>query len=210
MKTADNKNYWQRMAGLYGSVMRGNDPMYLQVCERISEHLRRSMDVLELACGTGQLSYPLSSRVRLWEATDFSENMIAEAKKKCHSSRLHFSVQDATTLPYGDGSFDAVVISNALHIMPHPEMALAESMRVLKPGGWLFAPTIVWKEGGYSKVWKMGLKLTGFQIYHTWSCKELELLLTEQGFSVEEVQFLPNRKTPMCYVAARKGKRENG
>ena len=73
--------------------------------------------------------------VRSWEATDFSAEMIRQAKKQVHSSRLHFSVQDATKLPYGPESFDAVVISNALHVMPHPEKALAEAWRVLKPGG---------------------------------------------------------------------------
>ncbi len=65
--------------------------------------LKRDMDVLELACGTGQLSVPLSPCVRSWEATDFSAEMIRQAKKQVHSSRLHFSVQDATKLPYGPG-----------------------------------------------------------------------------------------------------------
>ena len=39
--------------------------------------------------------------------------------------------------------FDAAVISNALHIMPEPEKALAEIRRVLKPGGILIAPTFM-------------------------------------------------------------------
>ena len=66
--------------------------------------------------------------------------MIRQAKKQVHSSRLHFSVRDATKLPYGPESFDAVVISNALHVMPHPEKALAEAWRVLKPGGMAVRP----------------------------------------------------------------------
>ena len=67
--------------------------------------------------------------------------MIRKAKAKAHSARLYFSVQDATKLPYTLETFDAVVISNALHIMPEPEKALAEIRRVLKPGGILIAPT---------------------------------------------------------------------
>ena len=35
-------------------------------------------------------------------------------------------------LPYADGSFDTVIVSNALHIVPQPEKALAEIRRVLK------------------------------------------------------------------------------
>lgn len=50
-------------------------------------------------------------------------------------------MQHVTNLPYAPGIFDAVVISNALHIMPEPGKTLAEIRRVLKPGGILIAPT---------------------------------------------------------------------
>ena len=147
MKAGDNKEFWQRTAKSYGSFMKHSWKLYDTICERIRPGLTREMNVLELACGSGQLSFRLAGRVRLWEATDFSENMIVEARKKPRSSRLHFSVQDATALLYAPDSFDAVVISNALHIMPHPELALAEIKRVLKPGGILYAPTFVHGRG---------------------------------------------------------------
>ncbi len=140
----DNKQFWERFSRHYAGFMRRSQATYQQICKAMRPFLKRDMDVLELACGTGQLSVPLSPCVRSWEATDFSAEMIRQAKKQVHSSRLHFSVQDATKLPYGPESFDAVVISNALHVMPHPEKALAEAWRVLKPGGLLFAPTFVW------------------------------------------------------------------
>ena len=139
----DNKQFWERFSRHYAGFMRRSQATYQQICKAMRPFLKRDMDVLELACGTGQLSVPLSPCVRSWEATDFSAEMIRQAKKQVYSSRLHFSVQDATKLPYGPESFDAVVISNALHVMPHPEKALAEAWRVLKPGGWLFAPSIV-------------------------------------------------------------------
>ena len=139
------------------------------------------MDVLELACGTGQLSVPLPPCVRSWEATDFSAEMIRQAKKQVYSSRLHFSVQDATRLPYGPESFDAVVISNALHVMPHPEKALAEAWRVLKPGGWLFA-----------------------RVYHVWTAGELMAYLSECGYSIVRHQLLGSSLAPLCCLIARK------
>ena len=67
--------------------------------------------------------------------------MIAEAKRDTHSAKLHFSVQDMFRLPYAEESFDVVIVSNALHIVPQPEKALAEIRRVLKDGGVLIAPT---------------------------------------------------------------------
>ena len=44
-------------------------------------------------------------------------------------------------LPYAEVSFDVVIVSNALHIVPQPEKALAEIHRVLKDDGVLIAPT---------------------------------------------------------------------
>lgn len=142
MKKSD-LDFWQGMAAHYTKFMRRSAPLYTEICNHIRPHLTRDMNVLELACGTGQLSFPLSPCVRLWEATDASSNMIAEAKKRSGSSRLHFSVRDASCLPYASETFDAVVIANALHILPEPEKVLREARRVLKPGGWLFAPTFV-------------------------------------------------------------------
>lgn len=122
----DNKGFWDRWAGRYDRFMSGDKDTYARIVNRMKKKLNRSMDVLELACGTGILSVQLAGNVKMLEATDFSEEMIKQAKQKCHSSRLHFSVQDATALPYAPETFDVVIISNALHIMPSPEKALAE------------------------------------------------------------------------------------
>lgn len=80
MQEPDNKTYWQKVSKLYAPFMKSNSGLYKDICLRIRPYLSKDMNVLELACGTGQLSYPLSRQVRLWEATDFSEAMIAQAK----------------------------------------------------------------------------------------------------------------------------------
>lgn len=140
-KEKDNKGFWDRWAGRYDRTISGDKNTYARIVNRMKKKLNRNMVMLELACGTGILSVQLAGNVKLLEATDFSEKMVRKAKQKCHSARLHFSVQDATALPYAPQTFDAVVISNALHIMPSPEKALAEIRRVLKPEGILIAPT---------------------------------------------------------------------
>lgn len=81
MKKSD-LDFWQGMAAHYTKSCGCSAPLYTEIFNHIRPHLTRDMNVLELACGTGQLSFPLSPCVRLWEATDASSNMIAEAKKR--------------------------------------------------------------------------------------------------------------------------------
>ena len=54
-------------------------------------------------------------------------------------------------LPYADKSFDVVIVSNALHIVPQPEKALAEIHRILRDDGVLIAPTFTHAETPFRK-----------------------------------------------------------
>ena len=200
MKDITNKKFWQRFAKIYAPFMKSSAPLYNEICDKITQQLNRSMDVLELACGSGQLSFKLSNYVKTYEATDFSAQMISEAKKKQKDSRLHFSVQDATNLPYADNSFDAVIISNALHIMPYPEKALAEIKRVLKNEGILFAPTFI---HGESKGYRIRVKLmesVGFHTYSKWSEETFTQFLIQNGFTPTEHKVIGDTLAPLCYM----------
>ena len=101
----------------------------------------KAKTVLELATGTGLIAKHIVNAAAHIEATDASAEMIAEAKRDNHSAKLHFSVQDMFRLPYAQKSFEVVIASNALHIVPHPEKALQEIRRVLEDDGVLIAPT---------------------------------------------------------------------
>ncbi len=110
----------------------------------------RHKTVLELATGTGPIARHIVNAAAHIEATDASAEMIAEAKRDNRSAKLYFSVQDMFSLPYADKSFDVVIVSNALHIVPQPEKALAEIRRVLKDDGVLIAPTFTHAENSFS------------------------------------------------------------
>ena len=202
----DNKIFWQRFARLYSPFMeRGNKQLYEQICENTLPFLNKEMTVLELACGSGQLSFRLARYAKLWEATDFSENMIAEAKKHSKYKNLHFSVQDATSLPYADGSFDAVVIANALHIMPEPDRAMSEICRVLKEGGTLIAPTFIHGAGfGYCFSTRL-MYLIGFKAYSKWSAESFAEYIKSYGYEIKEQTVMGSNITPLCCLIARKG-----
>lgn len=184
MKEKDNKGFWDRWAGCYDMAMSGDKDTYARILNRMKKKLDRNMVVLELACGTGILSVQLAGSVKMLEAIDFSEEMIKQAKKKCHSSRLHFSVQDATSLPYEPKTFDAVVISNALHIMPEPEKALAEIRRVLKPGGILIAPTFTAAGSLSGRIKIRIMEVSGFKVFHKWTPERYLDFLKKNGFEI--------------------------
>lgn len=199
----DNQSFWDHWAGQYDPFMRGSEPLYDQVAQRMKQRLNRDMYALELACGTGMISQRVVGSVRSLEATDFSPEMIAQAKKHNASSRLHYSVADATRLPYEADSFDAVVIANALHVMPKPKKALAEIRRVLKPGGLLLAPTFVHGEGGGFRLRVRLMELAGFHTYFRWSAKEFCAFVASAGFAVEACELMGGGVAPLCYLEAR-------
>ncbi|MFX8523767.1 class I SAM-dependent methyltransferase, partial [Acinetobacter baumannii] len=69
-------------------------------------------------------------------AADFSPGMIAEgARRHGGIPNLSFVEADAMALPFDDSSFDAVTISFGLRNVAEPKVALAELLRVTKPGG---------------------------------------------------------------------------
>lgn len=208
MTDTGNKAFWRNTAGIYGRTVQGaSAETYEGVCARIRERLTADMYVIEAACGTGQLSYPLCGSVAQWEATDASAEMIAQAKKPPHSERLRFTVQDAQSLPYEHSTFDAAVIGNALHILPRPDLALRELRRVLKPGGLLFAPTYVHGASTHTSARVRLMMLVGFRVYHRWNADELAACVEENGFLVERRVLLPDSTAPLCYLEARSTKK---
>ena len=141
----EHKNFWDRNAGRYDRFMRKDGAAYGEMYALIQPIVRHKT-VLELATGTGLIAKHIVNAAAHIEATDASAEMIAEAKRDNRSAKLHFSVQDMFRLPYAEESFDVVIVSNALHIVPQPEKALAEIRRVLKDDGVLIAPTLPMRE----------------------------------------------------------------
>ena len=86
-----------------------------------------------MACGPGLVSAAAAARGARVTGVDFAPNMVAQARNR-HPA-LTFQEGDAEALPFTDASFDAVVIGFGLHHFPSPGRALAETRRVLRPGG---------------------------------------------------------------------------
>lgn len=89
--------------------------------------------ILDLAAGTGSSSIVFSAPGVRVVASDFSEGMLAEGRKR--HPELEFIFADATALPFKDGEFDATTISFGLRNVVDVNKALKEMYRVTKPGG---------------------------------------------------------------------------
>ena len=195
----EHKNFWDRNARIYNRFMRKDREAYEKIYELIRP-IVKAKTVLELATGTGLIAQNIVNAAALIEATDASEKMIAEAKRGNRSAKLHFSVQDMFCLPYANNSFDAVIVSNALHIVPQPEKALQEIKRVLKNDGVLIAPTFTHAEISFSgKVRAFFMKLAGFPLHSRWTSEEYLSFLRQNGWAVRKSVIL-KASFPLTYT----------
>ena len=194
-----HKNFWDKNAGRYDRFMRKDRAAYDEMYELIRPEVK-AKTVLELATGTGLIAKNIVNAAAHIEATDASPEMIAEAKRDNRSAKLHFSVQDMFHLPYAPHSFDVVIVSNALHIVPHPEKVLAEIRRVLKDDGVLIAPTFTHAENSlFGKVKAFFMKLAGFPLCSRWTSEEYLSFLRENGWTVQKSAVL-KASFPLTYA----------
>lgn len=93
-------------------------------------------DVLLVGVGSG-LDLPLLPQGPRYTGLDLTPAMLARARRKAADLGLDIRLDqgDARRLPYGDATFDAVVLHLILAVAPHPERMLAEAARVLRRGG---------------------------------------------------------------------------
>lgn len=89
--------------------------------------------ILDLAAGTGSSSVVFLREGVKVVAADFSKGMLEEGRKR--HPELEFVFADAADLPFSDQEFDTVTISFGIRNVERTEVALAEMLRVLKPGG---------------------------------------------------------------------------
>lgn len=193
------KKHWDLYAPIYNLFMKKDEKAY----RRMYALIRKSTagkEVLELATGTGLIANHIADSVKYITATDYSEKMIAEAKKAQQHSNVCFEIANACELQYVKAMFDAVIISNALHIIPQPEKVIAEIQRVLKPGGILIAPTFVHgKMNVPARILSKMMSLVGFRTENEWTVDTYASFLRENGCEIKR-QIILEALFPLAYM----------
>jgi demethylmenaquinone methyltransferase/2-methoxy-6-polyprenyl-1,4-benzoquinol methylase len=135
---------------------------------------RPGLRALDLCCGTGDLAFALARGGAEVIGLDFSEPMLAVAKRrgskiqslKVNVERLHFARGDAQQLPFADSSFAIVTMGYGLRNLRNWETGLREMQRVAQPGGRVVAlefgkPANRWWRGVYLGHLKLFVPLLG-------------------------------------------------
>jgi len=130
------RRYFDELAGKFGrQYVPGRS------WKGIAEALIRLMPpmvIADLGAGEGTISQLMAERAKRVIAIDNSEKMVefgAELAKKHGISNLEYRLGDLEDVPIRSGTVDLAFLSQALHHARHPERALSEAWRILKPGG---------------------------------------------------------------------------
>lgn len=159
-------------------------------------------DVLDAGCGDGAIAALLACRARSVTCLDRSETMIAAAKRRLaretHIECVHGDVQ---AVPFDGERFDRVLLYNVLVFVEDPAAALAETARVLRPGGETVVVTLDAHE-------HEGVATTWGHVHRGFSSSKLRALMKRAGLEVERCEVTSReRRAPSLSVVTAHGRK---
>ena len=158
------RSIFQKISSCYDTM---NDIITLGIHRVWKKRLIKSIpmesrDILDVCCGTGDVSIGLGKHLKNTQVTamDFSSAMLQVAKERSMSANLKnidFVLGDALNLPFRDSTFDTVTISFGIRNTSDYTRVLEEIHRVLKPGGYFFC-----MEASYPDSWILKKVLSAY------------------------------------------------
>ena len=193
--------FWDKIAGLYDLFENiYNKSVFQETGKTVAKYISRSDEVLECACGTGAISIYIAEVCKKLFASDFSEGMLKQAKKKLRNfNNVEFGKVDITAIDVADNSYDVVVAGNVIHLLPEPQKAMKELERVCKNGGKLIIPTYINGDAGTNKLAVKFLEKLGANFKRQFDAKTYEKFFADMGY--EKVSYEIVRGRMSCDVA---------
>ena len=142
---------------------------------RMAAELGRGRDVLELACGPGVGLGTLAGSANRVVGGDFDPELVRQAAGR-YGDRVEVERIDAQALPYGNHTFDVILLLEAIYYLPDAGRFVAEARRVLRPGGQVMICTANRERPDFNP--------SPFT-HHYYSAAELADLLAAEGFETQ-------------------------
>lgn len=199
--------FWDKAAGLYDLFENVyNGKVNRELSERVAEYMEPTDRVLECACGTGMISKRIAPVCRELIATDFSEGMLRQAKKKCADFKnVKIYRADIMKLNCKDGAFDKVVAGNVIHLLDDPAGALKELLRACRVGGKVIIPTYInYENQGKSSLFIRLLEKNGAGFQRQFTFETYRIFFESLGHSDVEYTLVEGKMPCAIAVITRK------
>jgi ubiquinone/menaquinone biosynthesis C-methylase UbiE len=203
---------WDKIASRYDRIFESYKELREATVKQVLTHIEGGDKVLELACGTGNVSLAIAKKVDNLVATDLSKGMISVAKqkaKKLNVDNIDFKILDALDTKYPNESFDKIVLISALHVVNNPRALLDEAYRLLAPQGSIittsecYAEPVKWQNRVGFNFLKLLYILKIIPKFYFFYMKDIDNLLKDSGFNVETKEIL-NRDPVNYFTVATK------
>ena len=201
------EEYWSKFPDTYDSNQQyvvGKDLLDQIIGELNS--LPELGEMLELGCGTGYFTQAIAAKSKSVLATDLSDSLLEAAKTRLRDHpKVTVQKENCMETSLAPESFDSVFMANLIHVVENPGKTLQECRRILRSRGRIVIVTFT----GYGmSLWekiKMGVRFAkawGKPPAHThsFSLEEVESMLGETGFVVEQSKLIGNRTKALLLV----------
>jgi SAM-dependent methyltransferase len=191
----------EHVASVLGRLLWGTDTAAFYRDIALLAELPAGTKVLDVPCGGGVAFRGLRPEQELdYVAADLSPVMLRRARVEADRRGIlwiEFVEADVEALPFEDRRFDVVVTYTGLHCFPDPPAAIAEMVRVLRPGGELRGTSVIRRAGlrhdAFVRLMQVGGVFGPGQ-----TLAELETSLAEAGL----VKVSVSRKGALAYFSA--------
>lgn len=194
--------FWDKVASLYDFFETVyNKKVYTTLGERVAMLVHPDDSVLECACGTGAITVAVGRKCRRVTATDHSDGMLRQVKKKCAAlGNVTIEKADIMQLPYDSDTFDAVIAGNVIHLLNDPKGAIKELERVCRTGGRIILPTYVdIARKGHKNLMVKFLQFIGINFKRQFDADSYREFFEQLGYSNVEYSMVKGRMP--CAIA---------
>lgn len=186
----NKQKFWDKHAAGYAKRPVKDEASYQKKLKITQEYLRPDWRLLEFGCGTGSTAIVHAPYVEHILATDVSGKMLQIAEDKARTAgieNIRFERGTLESLTLEEGSFDAVLGLNILHLLEDVEATIDRVYQLLKPGGIFVSSSGLLRELAW--YWSAGIKAAQFLGLAPYIARfdkaDLSDMLVKSGFVID-------------------------